>query len=160
LFSLFRIQGTDRLVLLALFAASNYGSYRVGRALVAGAWAQEREKRATDALAASAKVDAEQAELQKRVADVDKKLQAEKALRLDADRLAAHSLRRFEDAFASAPAEVSGDTPAPGGVVDPSGAIALECAGALRQVDQAYRSLADQTKGLQRYATDVCVSQP
>ena len=146
------------LVLAGLLAATHYGSYRVGRALVAGAWAQEREQHAQQVIAAMEKASQEQAELQRRVSDVDKKLQAEKSRRVDADRLAASSLQRLNAALDGA--SKGGNTASPSGANDPSAAIARECAGVVEKMDRAYRSLASQTSALQGYTAGVCVVQP
>lgn len=143
-----------------VLALTHFTAYRAGRAMVAADWAQEKARRMAEQVVERDKALAAQLELQGRLSDVDRKLQAAKADRLAADGRAAERLRLLEAARAAADAERGEAPAASGGADDPDRVIASECPAALATLDRAYRSVAEKARGLQGYADQLCVNRP
>lgn len=141
--------------IVLILAGTHYGAYRVGRALVAGDWAHEREVRANDMLELAKAHRAEKAELTRKANDVDTKYQASKK-RAAADAVAADDeLRLLEAALADARGE---STTAPGGGADGAseGGLLLACATEHQGMAAEADATAVKLTSLQSYVRDVC----
>ena len=147
-------------VALALALAAGYWkAYTSGKQAVQLEWDAATAQATAAALAAEQAARAKEQALQTKVRKVTDDYLVEKTRRAAADQLAADSLRQLQAAIASG-GETRADPAAPAGADDdPRDGIIAECAGALVQMDKAARSLADQTRALQGYATGVCVAQ-
>ena len=115
------------------------------------AHAEALAKSATDALA---KVQA----LNANNAKVTNAYLAQKAIASAAAGRAVAAGRMLSEALAGA-ASTDRNTPANSGPDDPRGAIAGECASALRTLDGYAGELANKARALQDYASSVCVSR-
>ena len=139
-------------------ASSHWMAYSKGKRQVQIEWDADTAQRTVAALLAEQQARASEQALADRVRKVSNAYTAEKARRATADRAAADSLRRLEAALAGAHREAAADpTTAPRADDDPRDGIIAECAGALGQMDRAYRALAGQTTALQGYTASVCV---
>jgi hypothetical protein len=146
------------LAIAIALAASHFTAYRHGRAAVRAEWDRDKAERTTAALAAEQAARVKEGELRRKVSDVDKELQASKALRVAAEYRTAGSMRRLSEALAANPAPGSTST-ASGVDGDPRDGIIAQCADAYRRLESAARSVESQVAGLQGYAK-VCVSNP
>lgn len=129
-------------------------AYKVGRALVAGDWAEAREAQALEAVAASEKAREQELVLTQKVNDVATKYEAEKKRRSRDAVLAAGELRKLQTALASTGAL---DTSAsPGTDASPTGGLLLECAGSYQGLAAEADTTGAQLIGLQSYVIEVC----
>ena len=120
-------------------------------------WVTREAERTAQALVTSESYRLRERAAQKGAADVDKQLQAAKALRAAADGRSADSLRKLNEALARSSAPAS-DTATASGTDDPRATIIGECAAKYRQVDADARRMAATIAGLQGYAAKVCVT--
>ena len=135
------------LALAGMLAFTHLASYRAGKAAVRAEWTAEK-------LAASES--ARLAEKARNLANqkIDHDLQIDKARRAATDRVTADRLREFQAATNS-----TSDNAAPAsGADDPYPRIASECAAALAGLDIYASGLASTAKGLQGYASQVCLA--
>lgn len=149
------------LLLAGLLVFTHFGAYRVGRALVAGAWAQERAQQAEERNERERIVIAERNELNRRMSDVDRKYQEQKAARAAAVGSLVGSVQRLNAHYTAAVAEAA----AAGEVAacrtdDPRPRIASECTAALGELGAAYGVLADKARALQGAASILRVDRP
>lgn len=143
------------LLVLALVAAAwawHWNDKRIG---INEAIALVQAEHVAAALAASEAARAKESALQSQVKKVAHEYQTEKSRRAADAVRAAGKLRDLEAALDSASAA---DTSAAAGADDPAIAVARECARNLVLLDQYAQSLASQTRGLQAYARDVCMT--
>ena len=143
------------LALVALLTFTHGFAYKTGRAAVRSAWDKERSEQMAAALVASEAARAKEQALITVNQKVTNELKAEKTKRAADAVVAAGRLREFEAALDRASSE---DTPARPGTDDPAVGVARECARSLVLLDDYAANLASQTRGLQAYARDVCLS--
>jgi acyl-coenzyme A synthetase/AMP-(fatty) acid ligase len=144
--------------LAVALAGTHWKAYTTGKQAVQLEWDAATAEATAVALAAEQAARAREQALQTKVRKVANDYQVEKTRRAAADQLAADSLRQLQAAIASG-GKPAPDPAAPAGTDDdPRDGIIAECAGALVKMDQAVRSLADQTRALQGYAAGVCVA--
>ena len=115
--------------------------------------------RTSAALVASEKARATEQVLQTKVARIDHDFQAQKTLRVAADKRSTDSLQRLEAVLATASAANS-NTSATSGIdgADPRNTIIGECSRQLVTLDAAYGRLVDKATALQQYAIGVHVT--
>ena len=145
-------------VALAIFLArTHYKAFHAGGAS-ARADLQAYQLEATQA-AAKASEDARKKEASYRSTNerISRDLAKEKANRAADAALLAGRMRDLESALSSVSAQDS--TAEPGIDGDPRPSIIAGCASQLIVLDQAVKRLAGQTRGLQAYADDVCVTK-
>lgn len=126
------------------------------RIAVNDAIAAIQAKQTAAALVASEKARAVEAELQLKVRKVSSDYQTEKKRRAADAAVAAGRLSELEAALDSAS---RADTGALAGADDPALAVARQCARSLVVLDEYAQGLASQTRGLQNYASTVCVNK-
>lgn len=140
--------------------ASHWKAYVSGKHAVQLEWDADSAQRTAEALKATQAARDLELHLNAKVKRVSDDYQTERRRRLAADGAAADSLRQLTTALAAG-GQARADPAAPGRADDdPRDGIIAECAGVVLTLDKAYRSLADQTKALQGYAGQVCVSTP
>lgn len=127
-----------------------------GRAEVQQKWDKIEKERTDLALATSETYRLRERAAQKGVADVDKQLQAAKALRAAAEYRVAGGVRELSEALARA-SVAPGDTATASRTDDARDTIIRECTSALATLDGLAGGRADKIAGLQGYAAKVCV---
>ena len=142
------------LLFAGLLVITHLTAYKVGRALVAGDWAEAREAQALEAVVASEKARAQEQALTQKVNDVAKQYELEKKRRSRDAAAAAGELRKLQDALASSGAL---DPTTPGGTdASPTGGLLLECAGSLTGMAAEADTTGGQLISLQSYVSEVC----
>lgn len=147
------------LLLALVLGLTHYGAYRVGRALVAGDWAKDREATAQNIAAEMAAARVKEQELTKKANDVQAKLNAEKKRSASAAESAANELRLLQEALAASGANKD-STPATGTDGARTGELLVQCAGKYQGMAADADALANKVTGLQGYVKDVCQSSP
>lgn len=150
--------GSAVAAVLAL-AGALWWAYDAGREAVMLRWQADVLQRTEQALAAERANRAHEATLAENTRRIANALADEKTRRAAADRAAADSLRRLDAVLAADRGAPGADTASAGGAdgADPRSGIIAECAGALAEMDRAYRAVAATARGLQDYTARVCV---
>ena len=127
-----------------------------GRAEIQAQWDADIAVRTAAALKASEAARAKEQVLQTKVARIDHDFQAQKTLRVAADKRSYDSLQRLEAVLATA-SKSDSSTSATSGTdgADPRPTIAAECPRQLVALDAAYGKLADKARALQDFTSSV-----
>lgn len=132
----------------------------LGAAKVQARWDKDLAERTEKALAASETNRLRELAARIEVGKVDHELQAQKVLRVAADKRSSDSLQRLNAALASGGKSTSDIASAGGTDGDPRDGIIANCADSYRRLESATRIVESQVAGLQSYATKVCVTGP
>ena len=136
-------------------AASHWKAYHLGGASGREALAVLNLRMANEALQASEANRAKEQELKLSNERISHALAKEKAARAADGVATADKLRDLQTALDSI---ADADTSATGRTDDPALTVARQCASSLVLLDEYAAGLASQTRGLQSYAREVCVS--
>ncbi len=136
-------------LVLTLLTATHWKVYYLGQTLKQAEYNQA-------VAAASERYRAREANLAKRVEELDHALQKQKTRNAAMDRAHAERLREYQASLGRAAQNAS----APGAAVGPFAQIAGECGRALVEMDKYARGLAQTADALQRYTANVCVATP
>lgn len=144
------------LLYLALLAALGVGIYRLDQSRQQIGYDKAQAEYTSAALKAEQVARAKENGLRLSNERISNELAKQKAARA-ADALAtADRLRLYESTLDSI---ASADTGTTSGTDDAPITVARQCAASLVRMDQYAKELADQTRGLQEYASRVCVSR-
>jgi hypothetical protein len=146
-------------IALAVAAALTFShgfAYKSGRAAVRADWDKEKAKQVTAALQASEERRMKEKALNFTNEGIINAYTKEKARLVAAERVTADKLRSLQ---AAAGSDSRPDSAPLGGADDPRPAIISQCGTALAILDNDFKNLASQTKGLQDYASGVCIAK-